>query len=142
MQGEIERRLNYLEKQIRIAQPAVADEALDRPILQARKYQRLAKDTEETGDEIQNLIRFATVQKTAFRRILKKYRKWTGSMSLQTRADIEVFSPNKLKTDYSDYLDQPAVQTTILKEELAGRILGNKGNILWPDTVLKSDGNN
>lgn len=122
-QGEIERRLKYLGKEIRKAQRAVADEAFDRPILQARKHQRLVKGEEETGDEIQNLARFATVQKTAFRKILKKYRKWTGSMSLQTRVDIEVFSSDKLRTDYSDYLDQLIIQTTILREELAGPML-------------------
>ncbi|EXJ82069.1 hypothetical protein A1O1_08138 [Capronia coronata CBS 617.96] len=122
-QGEIERRLAHVEKQIGIARRAVQDNALDKPILQARKYRQLAKDIEEIGDEIQNLARYAAVQRTAFRKILKKYRKWTGSTSLQTRLDVEVFSSNKLRTDFSDYLQQLAEVKTILTDELAGPML-------------------
>lgn len=121
--GEIERRLAHVEKQIGIARRAVQDNALDKPILQARKYRQLVKDIEEIGDEIQNLTRFAAVQRMAFRKILKKYRKWTGSTSLQTRLDVEVFSSNKLQTDYSDYLQQLSELKTILTEELAGPML-------------------
>lgn len=122
-QGEIERRLAHLEKQIKIAQRAVHDNVLDKPIMQARKYQQLLRDSEELGDEIQNLSRFAGVQKTAFRKIQKKYRKWTGSTSLQTRLDVEVFSSTKLQTDFSDYLQQLAELTAILTQELAGPML-------------------
>lgn len=118
-QGEIQRRLAHLEKQIKIAQRAVEDNALDKPILQARKYQQLARDIDGIGDEIQNLSRFAAVQKTAFRKILKKYRKWTGSTALQTRLDVEVFSSKKLQTDFSDYLQQLSEDKAILTDELA-----------------------
>ncbi|KAL6251243.1 hypothetical protein RBB50_001451 [Rhinocladiella similis] len=122
-QGEIERRLAYVEKQIKLAQRAVQDNALDKPIIQARKYRQLTKDIEEIGDELQNLSRFAAVQKTAFRKILKKYRKWTGSTALQTRLDVEVFSSKKLQTDFSDYFQQLSEQKAILTEELAGPML-------------------
>ncbi|KIV78977.1 hypothetical protein PV11_06574 [Exophiala sideris] len=122
-QGEIERRLAHLEKQIKIAQRAVQDNALDKPVLQARKYRQMLKDIEGIGDEIQSLSRFANVQKTAFRKILKKYRKWTGSTSLQTRLDVEVFSSKKLQTDFSDYLQQLAEEKAILTEELAEPML-------------------
>jgi hypothetical protein len=63
------------------------------------------------------------VQKTAFRKILKKYCKWTGSTNLQTRVDIEVFSSEILRTDYSDYRQQLTELSTILTEELAGPML-------------------
>jgi len=122
-QGEIERRLAYLEKQIKLAQRAVQDNALDKPIMQARKYRQLMRDLEEIGDEVLNLSRFAAVQKTAFRKILKKYRKWTGSTVLQTRLDVEVFSSKKLQTDFSDYLQQLSEEKAILTEELAGPML-------------------
>ncbi|KAG9788836.1 hypothetical protein ABEF95_014054 [Exophiala dermatitidis] len=122
-QGEIERRLAHIEKQIGIARRAVQDNALDKPVLQAHKYRQLVRDTEELADDIQNLARFAAVQRTAFRKILKKYRKWTGSTSLQTRLDVEVFSSNKLQTDFSDYLQQLSEVKTILTEELAGPML-------------------
>lgn len=122
-QGEIDRRVAHLEKQVKIAEHAVAENQLDRPILQARKYQRMVKDAEEISDEIQNLARFAAVQKTAFRKLLKKYRKWTGSTNLQTRVDVEVFSSEKLRTDYSDYQRHITELSTILTEELAGPML-------------------
>lgn len=122
-QGEIERRLAHLERQIKIAQRAVQDNALDKPVLQARKYRQMLRDIEDIGDEIQNLSRFAAVQKTAFRKILKKYRKWTGSTALQTRLDVEVFSSKKLQTDFSDYLQQLSEEKAILTEELAEPML-------------------
>ncbi|KIW13404.1 hypothetical protein PV08_08592 [Exophiala spinifera] len=122
-QGEIERRLAYVEKQIKLAQRAVEDNALHKSIIQARKYRQLIKDVDGIGDEVQNLSRFAAVQKTAFRKILKKYRKWTGSTALQTRLDVEVFSSKKLQTDFSDYLQELSEQKAILTEELAGPML-------------------
>lgn len=125
-QGEIDRRLSHLEKQIAIAQRALAQDALDRPILQARKYQRLVKDSEGLADEVQSLARFAAVQKTAFRKILKKYRKWTGSTSLQTRVDVEVFSSDKLRTDYSDYLRRLSDLNLALNQDLAAPMLTGK----------------
>jgi len=125
-QGEIDRRVAHLEKQVRIAEHAVAENQLDRPILQARKYQRMVKDAEEISDEIQNLARFAAVQKTAFRKLLKKYRKWTGSTNLQTRVDVEVFSSEKLRTDYSDYQGHITALLTTLTDELAGPMLTGK----------------
>ncbi|KEF55929.1 uncharacterized protein A1O9_07509 [Exophiala aquamarina CBS 119918] len=125
-QGEIDRRVAHLEKQVKIAEHAVDENHLDRPILQARKYQRLVKDAEDISDDIQNLARFAAVQKTAFRKLLKKYRKWTGSTDLQTRVDVEVFSSEKLRTDYSDYQAQITELSTILTDELAAPMLTGK----------------
>ncbi|EXJ58849.1 hypothetical protein A1O7_06279 [Cladophialophora yegresii CBS 114405] len=121
-QGEIDRRLNVLKRQI-ISLRTYADErALDRDIaasMQGRKYRRLSKEVEELGDLIQKVARFASAQKIAFRKLLKKYTKWTGSTSLQTRTDVELFSSNQLRTDYSDYLQELAKLRTILVEELS-----------------------
>ncbi|KIV88749.1 hypothetical protein PV10_08400 [Exophiala mesophila] len=141
-QGEIDRRLSHLEKQIAIAHRAVAQDALDRPILQARKYQRLVKDSEEIADEVQNLARFAAVQKTAFRKILKKYRKWTGSTSLQTRLDVEVFSSDKLRTDYSDYLLRLSDLNLTLHQTLASPMLtGKPGNPIQQANKISTSAN-
>ncbi|KAK5053883.1 hypothetical protein LTR84_001845 [Exophiala bonariae] len=127
-QGEIDRRVAHLEKQIKIAERAVAENQHDRPVLQARKYQRLVKDAEEISDDVQNLTRFAAVQKTAFRKLLKKYRKWTGSTDLQTRVDVEVFSSEKLRTDYTDYQQHLTELSTILTQDLARPMLTGKIN--------------
>ncbi|EXJ77424.1 hypothetical protein A1O3_09650 [Capronia epimyces CBS 606.96] len=134
-QGEIERRLAHVEKQVGIARRAVQGNALDKPILQARRYRQLVKDIEEIGDEIQNLARFAAVQRTAFRKILKKYRKWTGSTSLQTRLEVEVFSSGKLRTDFSDYLRQLSEVKTILTQELAGPMLTGRSRENLPNRL-------
>ena len=122
-QGEIERRLSHLEKQVSSAKRAVDSGALDRPILQARKYQKLVKDAESIGDEVEKLSRFASVQKTAFRKILKKYRKWTGSTALQQRLEVEVFSSGALQVDYAHYLQRQSAQSYIITTELAGPML-------------------
>ena len=122
-QGEIERRLSHLEKQVHSAKRAVEHGALDRPILQARKYQKLLRDADGIGDEIENLSRFANVQKTAIRKILKKYRKWTGSTALQHRLDVEVFSSGALQVDYAEYLGRLSAQSTTISSDLAGPML-------------------
>ena len=47
------------------------------------------------GDEIRSLARFTTAQRTAFRKLLKKYRKWTESDDLEKRFRHEVLEdPN------------------------------------------------
>ncbi|KPI44634.1 uncharacterized protein AB675_8694 [Cyphellophora attinorum] len=125
-QGEIDRRLAYLEKQVNAASRAISAD-IDRPVTQARKYQRLVKDADGIGDEIELLSRFTAVQKTAFRKILKKYRKWTGSTELQTRLDIEVFSSGALQVDYAEYLNRLASLTATISTKLQAPMLtGNE----------------
>ncbi|KAJ6436152.1 ATP-dependent DNA helicase pfh1 [Purpureocillium lavendulum] len=49
---------------------------------------------QSVSDDIQALSRFANAQIVAFRKILKKYRKWTGSTTLTSRFnDIVLGSP-------------------------------------------------
>lgn len=45
-----------------------------------------------TGEEIQSLARFVGAQRLAFQKLLKKYRKWTGSSALGTRFQQAVLS--------------------------------------------------
>ena len=122
-QGEIERRLSHLEKQVQSSKKAVDNGTLDRPILQARKYQRLVKDADSIGDEVENISRFTAVQKTAFRKILKKYRKWTDSTALQRRLEAEVFSSGALQVGYANYLQRLSIQSHIISSQLAGPML-------------------
>ncbi len=134
-QGEVERRLSHLEKQVQASTKAVENGPLDRPILQARKYQRLVKDAESIGDEVENISRFAAVQKTAFRKVLKKYRKWTGSTALQQRLEVELFSSGALHVDFADYLQRLSSLSKTISSQLAGPMLSgsqfrnpNRGN--------------
>jgi SPX domain protein involved in polyphosphate accumulation len=45
------------------------------------------------GHDVQSLSRFVNVQRTAFLKLLKKYRKWTGSACLPDRVLILLESP-------------------------------------------------
>lgn len=119
--GEIDRRLSHLEKQVRHAQRSLQVDTLERPSQQSRRYQKLVREAEDIGEDIQSLSRFVGVQKTAFRKILKKYRKWTGSTSLQTRLDVEVFSSGTLQVDYAELLQRLSSQSRIIATDLNNR---------------------
>lgn len=79
-----------------------------------RKQRRLARYSQQTtqcGDEIQALERFVNAQVVAFQKILKKYKKWTGSQNLGPRFRDDILSDPKsftnrdfhqLRTQYDD----------------------------------------
>ncbi|OTB00647.1 hypothetical protein M426DRAFT_65519 [Hypoxylon sp. CI-4A] len=63
-----------------------------------KRQRRLAKyalQVDECDDDIKALNRFVNAQATAFRKILKKYRKWTGSTTLGSRFKEHVLSSPK-----------------------------------------------
>ncbi|KAI1778101.1 hypothetical protein F4818DRAFT_456077 [Hypoxylon cercidicola] len=63
-----------------------------------KRQRRLAKyalQIDECEDDIKALRRFASAQVIAFRKILKKYRKWTGSTTLSIRFKENVLSSPK-----------------------------------------------
>ena len=51
---------------------------------------KLEHEAIATGDQIRSLSRFIVAQRTAFRKLLKKYKKWSGSPSLGARFHAEV----------------------------------------------------
>lgn len=120
--GEIERRLSYLERQMRAAQKSLSANS-NRPMLQARRYQRLGQEVEGIGEDIQALTRFAATQKTAFRKILKKYKKRTASISLQTRVENDIFSTGQLNVDTTKLMYVLSRLTTVISNELEGPML-------------------
>ncbi|KAJ9653260.1 hypothetical protein H2198_007563 [Neophaeococcomyces mojaviensis] len=113
--GEIDRRLSYLEKSVKAAKRSV-NVYSGRPTLLARKYQRLAYDAEQISEDIQALTQYAAVQKTAFRKILKKYKKWTNSDGLQTRMENEVFSEGQLQIDQTEQMKKLSTQLSRIAE--------------------------
>ena len=113
--GEIERRLAHLDKSVRSSKRS-ANLYSGRPSLQARKYQRLAYEAENIGEDIQALSRFAATQKTAFRKILKKYRKWTNSDALRARLETEVFSDRQLDLNLSGQMQHLATHTATIED--------------------------
>ena len=61
----------------------------------------------KAGDEIQSLSRFTSTQRTAFRKLLKKARKWTRSDNLANRFNANVLNDSKsfTKLDFQPLLD-------------------------------------
>lgn len=112
--GEIERRLAYLDKSVRSAK-RTASLSSGRPSAQARKYQKLIQEADNIGEDIQSLSRFAAVQKTALRKILKKYHKWTDSDSLRQRLERQVFSDGQLEVNLTDQMQHLSAQTAVIK---------------------------
>lgn len=67
----------------------------------------MENDVIKAGEEIKSLARFVATQRTAFRKLLKKYKKWTGSAELEDRFRDEVLSDPKsfTKLDLGPLLD-------------------------------------
>jgi SPX domain protein involved in polyphosphate accumulation len=91
--GEITRRLDQLEKQFNHLTQQLPSDPTRSPLVQrSRKYARFVQDTESIGEDIQSLSQFANTQRLAFKKILKKYRRWTGSANLQLRVNNEILN--------------------------------------------------
>lgn len=89
---EIKRRLDHLEKQaVRLDSRRPPTDA-PIPIRRLERYGQLETDILKAGDEIQFLSRFVGDQRTAFRKLLKKYKKWTGSVDLEQRFKGEILN--------------------------------------------------
>lgn len=83
---EIDRRLKHLERAIeRWLGKQPADPSTSQNLRFNRKFARYERDLLQCGDDINALTRFANAQVVAFRKILKKYKKWTGSTTLGSR---------------------------------------------------------
>ncbi|SMR64034.1 unnamed protein product [Zymoseptoria tritici ST99CH_1A5] len=107
--GEIQRRLDHAKKQLRALssrQASVADNRI--PVGRLERYGRLENDVIKAGEEIKSLARFTATQRTAFRKLLKKYKKWTGSAELEDRFRDEVLDDPKNFTqlDLGPLLDE------------------------------------
>ncbi|KAE9377993.1 hypothetical protein N431DRAFT_435156 [Stipitochalara longipes BDJ] len=73
-----------------------------------KKYAKLDIEIERCGEETRSLQRFTNAQRMAFHKILKKYKKWTGSTSLGERFNEQVLSDPKsfVRRDYQPLLSQ------------------------------------
>jgi hypothetical protein len=102
---ELSRRLDYLADNIK-RWIAKSDKSPANPSAYLRRQRRFAKyerDLLRCGEDIYDLSRFANAQVVAFRKIVKKYKKWTGSTTLGERFSEMVLSDPKSFTrrDYS-----------------------------------------
>jgi len=107
--GEIKRRLDHLRKQVyHLTQRCQLG---DQQRISVRRLERFSKTEGEVlkaGEEIQSLARFIGAQRLAFVKLLKKYKKWTGSSSLHTRFEKEVLGKpqNFTQKDFGPLLEQ------------------------------------
>ncbi|KAG6295694.1 hypothetical protein E4U46_003972 [Claviceps purpurea] len=93
---EISRRLEHLASQTQrwIAKYSDADDCT----LSLKRQRRFAKYERELlrcGEETLALSRFASAQVTAFHKILKKFKRWTGSATLTSRFNENILSNPK-----------------------------------------------
>ncbi|KAA6410368.1 MAG: hypothetical protein FRX48_05789 [Lasallia pustulata] len=107
--GEIARRLTHLHKQI--AQLKQRNLPTDRTRISVRRLEKFSKAEEDAlkaGEDLQSLARFVGAQRLAFQKLLKKYRRWTGSSTLGTRFQQDVLSrPSTFSTkDFEPLLTQ------------------------------------
>lgn len=76
------------------------------------------------GEEIQSLSRFVGAQRLAFQKLLKKYRKWTGSSQLGRRFQKEVLGrPSSFSSrDFEPLLTQWTEVLTAVRAPFSARI--------------------
>ncbi|KND89723.1 Uncharacterized protein TOPH_05766 [Tolypocladium ophioglossoides CBS 100239] len=93
---EISRRLEYLNSNIQRWIRKYADgSGTCISLKRQRRFARYDRELLRCGEDVQALSRFANAQVVAFRKILKKYRKWTGSITLSARFNESILGNPK-----------------------------------------------
>ncbi|KAK6431800.1 hypothetical protein LTR95_012033 [Oleoguttula sp. CCFEE 5521] len=104
---EIQHRLDDAKKRLRhlSSRSLAADRRV--PVTRLERYGRLENDVLKAGEDIKSLARFTGTQRTAFRKLMKKYKKWTGSVTLEERFREQVLDDPKsfTKFDLAPLLD-------------------------------------
>ncbi|KAM7221315.1 xenotropic and polytropic retrovirus receptor 1 [Rhypophila decipiens] len=112
---ELGRRMQHLSNQIhKQILRLVTSRQESMSLRRQRRFAKYEDQLLRCGEEIQDLDRFVNAQIVAFRKILKKYKKWTGSSALGTRFRDTILSDPKsftrrdtshLHTYYEDLLE-------------------------------------
>ncbi|KAI9771216.1 MAG: hypothetical protein M1835_006459 [Candelina submexicana] len=107
--GEIERRLKHLHRQVILLGQQDSPAARARiSVRRLGKFSKAEEDVLKAGEEIQFLSRFVGAQRLGFQKLLKKYKRWTGSPTLGRRFAKEVLDrPNSFsRQDFEPLLNQ------------------------------------
>ena len=107
--GEVKRRLEHLGCQTsRLDKQRGVEPAQKRmSVRRVERYSQLESDLLRVGEVLQSLSTFATAQRTAFSKLLKEYKRWTGSSRLETRLRIDLFQKSDcLAPNFSSLLSQ------------------------------------
>lgn len=134
--GEIKRRLEHAKKQLRqlsSRKTIAADRRI--PIARLERYSRLESDVVKIGDEVRSLARFTSTNRTAFRKLLKKARKWTHSEQLCLGFQRDVLNGDQswLQLDFDPLLDDYAQTLGSIRSLYEDRI---KGAAVRPDASI------
>lgn len=125
---EIARRLQHLSNQIQrlLIRCAGSGREGHMSLKRQRRFVKYENELLQCGDEIQSLQRFVGAQVVAFRKILKKYRKWTGSSTLGSRFRGAVLSHPKsfTKRDFSQLQTQCDNLLAVLRAALPAESRG------------------
>ncbi|KAH8596353.1 hypothetical protein B0O99DRAFT_651574 [Bisporella sp. PMI_857] len=116
---EIDRRLDYYQTTV-VKLLARLPYNNGRPMTHKKRklFGRYDTQIENCGEDTRQLQRFVGIQRVAFHKILKKYRKWTGSPSLSDLFNTRVLgSPESFtKRDFEPLLRRYRHQITQLRE--------------------------
>ncbi|KAK2589452.1 hypothetical protein QQS21_012871 [Conoideocrella luteorostrata] len=123
---EISRRLEHLASKVQrwIAKYSDGNDTT-LSLKRQRRFAKFERELLRCGEENQALSRFANAQVVAFRKILKKYKKWTGSFTLTSRFNEDVMSNPKsftkrtfkhLQTRHDDILSNLQAATPYFSE--------------------------
>ncbi|KAK0644504.1 hypothetical protein B0T16DRAFT_356412 [Cercophora newfieldiana] len=132
---EIARRLQHLSSQIH--RMLIRCAASRRERMSLKRQQRFAKHENELlqcGEDVQSLQRFVGAQVVAFRKILKKYRKWTGSSTLGSRFRESVLSHPKSFTR-RDFSQLQAEHDNLLATLRTALPPSDSGGTCSPDSI-------
>ncbi|KAG4436414.1 hypothetical protein IFR05_008107 [Cadophora sp. M221] len=106
---EISRRLQHLQKVVlRLLARTSRSSESDISQKHRDKFARYNVQIERCGDDIRDLQRFVSAQRVAFHKIMKKYKKWTGSRALPERFSDEILGNPKsfVRRDFAPLLSQ------------------------------------
>nr|XP_036585104.1 spx domain-containing protein [Colletotrichum truncatum]KAF6794872.1 spx domain-containing protein [Colletotrichum truncatum] len=122
---EITRRLQHVSDQVQKLIVKCAEDGDRISLKRHRRFAKYERDLLRCGEDILALARFINAQIVAFRKITKKYKKWTGSPTLGARFRENVLANpksftrrdfNQLQTRYEELLNTLRTSTPQLSE--------------------------
>ncbi|KAF9882248.1 spx domain-containing protein [Colletotrichum karsti] len=111
---EIQRRMQHISDQVQKLVVKCAEDGDQVSLKRHRRFAKYERDLLRCGEDILALARFINAQIVAFRKITKKYKKWTGSPTLGARFRENVLANpksftrrdfNQLQTRYEELLN-------------------------------------
>lgn len=139
--GEIKRRLEHAKRQLRQLSSRKST-AVDRriPIARLERYSSLENDVVKVGNEIRSLARFTSTNRTAFRKLIKKARKWTHSEQLCSGFQTNTLNGGEsfLQLNFGPLLDDYAQTLSDIRHLYESRV--KRASITADELLEPSDG--